>query len=92
MRIAALLTTATVLLAACGAAPSDDTLFPLAEGRSWTYRVSTQIDEADTTERATLVLANRGSDTIDGAPSWRRRSDSGNEYWLRSDEIGRAHV
>ena len=88
MRIAALLTTATLLLAACGAAPGDDALFPLAEGRSWTYRVSTQIDEADTTERATLVLANRGSDTIDGVPSWRRRSDAGIEYWLRSDATG----
>ena len=88
MRIAALLTTVTVLLAACGATPGDDALFPLAEGRRWTYRVSTLIDEADTTERATLVLANRGSDTIDGAPSWRRRSDSGIEYWLRSDASG----
>ena len=88
MRTAALLTTATLLLAACGAAPGDDALFPLAEGRRWTYRVSTLIDEADTTERATLVMANRGSDMIDGAPSWRRRSDSGIEYWLRSDATG----
>ena len=88
MRRAALLSTTALLLAACGAAPGDDALFPLAEGRRWTYQVSTQIDEADTTERATLVLANRGSDTIDGAPSWRRRSDSGNDYWLRSDATG----
>ena len=88
MRITALLTTATWLLAACGAAPSDDALFPLAAGRHWTYQVSTLIDETDTPERATLVLANRGSDTIDGATSWRRRSDSGIDYWLRSDATG----
>jgi hypothetical protein len=88
MRIAALLTPAVLLLAACGAAPGDDALFPLAEGRRWTYRVSTVIDEADGAQRETLVLANRGSDTIDGAPSWRRRSDAGIDYWLRSDATG----
>ena len=88
MRLAALLSPLMLLLAACGAAPGEDALFPLAEGRSWTYRVSTLIDEAEGAQRETLVLANRGSDTIDGAPSWRRRSDAGIEYWLRSDATG----
>jgi hypothetical protein len=88
MRAAALATMATLMLAACGAAPGDDALFPLADGRRWTYRVSTVIDELESTERDTLVLANRGADTIDGAVSWRRRSDSGIEYWLRSDATG----
>jgi hypothetical protein len=77
-----------VALAACGESPRDDDLFPLGEGRRWTYRVSTTIDEAERTERETLVLANRGADRIDGAVSWRRRSDSGIEYWLRSDPTG----
>jgi hypothetical protein len=75
-------------LAACGEAPRDDEMFPLDEGRRWTYRVSTTIDEAERTERETLVLANRGADRIDGATSWRRRTDSGIEYWLRSDSTG----
>ena len=88
MRTLALLATSTLLLAACRAGPGDDALFPLAEGRRWTYQVSTVVDEADATARETLVLANRGADTIDGAPSWRRRSDSGIEYWLRSDATG----
>ena len=88
MRTMALLATATLLLAACRAGPGDDALFPLAEGRRWTYQVSTVVDEVDATARETLVLANRGADTIDGAPSWRRRSDSGIEYWLRSDATG----
>ena len=88
MRIAALLSPVMLLLAACGNSPGDDALFPLAEGKRWTYRVSTVIDEAESTQRETLVLANRGSDTIDGAPSWRRRSDAGIEYWLRSDATG----
>ena len=88
MRTMALLATSTLLLAACRAGPGDDALFPLAEGRRWTYQVSTVVDEVDATARETLVLANRGADTIDGAPSWRRRSDSGIEYWLRSDATG----
>ena len=88
MRCSALVITLSVVLAACGSAPADDALFPLGEGRSWTYRVSTVIDEAESSERETLVLANRGRDAIDGAPSWRRRSDSGTEYWLRSDATG----
>ena len=88
MRAAALLTTTTLLLAACGATPGDDALFPLADGHRWTYQVSTVVDEADTPARETLVLATEGADTIDGAVSWRRRSDSGIEYWLRSDATG----
>ena len=88
MRTLTLLATSTLLLAACRAGPGDDALFPLAEGRRWTYQVSTVVDEVDATARETLVLANRGADTIDGAPSWRRRSDSGIEYWLRSDATG----
>jgi hypothetical protein len=88
MRIAALLTPVMLLLAACGSSPGDDALFPLAKGKRWTYRVSTVIDEAESTQRETLVLDNRGSDTIDGAASWRRRSDAGIEYWLRSDATG----
>ncbi len=88
MRIAALIFATLALLAACGEGPDGDALFPLAEGRHWTYRVSTVIDETGATERQTLKLANRGADRIDGALSWRRRSDSGNEYWLRSDATG----
>jgi hypothetical protein len=90
MRRGLLLCTTPLLLAACGATPDDDALFPLAKGRSWTYRVATTIDGADAPapERETRVLANRGADTIDGALSWRRRSESGIEYWLRSDATG----
>ena len=76
------------MIAGCGEAPRDDALFPLAEGRSWTYRVSTIVDEADGAARETITLSNRGADRIDGATSWRRRSDAGIEYWHRSDDTG----
>jgi hypothetical protein len=74
-------------LVGCGSAPGDDTLFPLESGRRWTYQVTTQID-GEAAERELLTLSNRGADQIDGAPSWRRRSDAGIEYWLRSDATG----
>lgn len=84
----------SAMLAACGPAPAaGDSLFPLAEGRSWTYRVTTAPDDsAEPTRREQLTLHNRGSDSIDGAPAWRRRSDSGVDYWLRSDASGTYRV
>jgi len=88
MRRALPVSSVLLCLAACGPAPSDDHWFPLAEGRRWTYQVTTEIDDADAPLRETLSLANRGAAQIDGALSWRRRSDSGNEYWLRSDATG----
>ena len=88
MRAAVGVVATALLVAACRAAPGDDAFFPLASGRQWTYRVSTAIDGADTVDREQLVLANRGEDRIDGAASWRRRSDTGIEYWLRSDATG----
>lgn len=85
---AAFVACALAALSGCAAGPAeDDTLFPLREGRSWTYRVSTVVDEAPTL-RETLTLRNRGVDRIDGAPSWRRRSDAGIEYWHRADATG----
>ena len=87
-------TTLALLLAGCGAEPRDDALFPLEPGRQWAYRVSTTVDggaagESNGVPRTEFLrLANRGSERIDGAKSTRRRSDSGVEYWLRSDATG----
>ena len=82
----------SLMLVACGRAPAaieTDALFPLAEGHSWTYRVTTALDDGDNEpRREQLTLRNRGKDSIDGGPAWRRRSDSGVEYWLRSDDTG----
>lgn len=79
------------LLVGCAPAPaaSGDALFPLGAGRDWTYRVTTMLDDGDEPpRREQLTLRNRGSDDVDGEPAWRRRSDSGVEYWLRSDASG----
>lgn len=79
---------ALAALGGCAERPAYDALFPLAAGHRWTYRVSTVIDEDGSTRRETIVLANRGAEPLDGEPAWRRRSDAGNEYWLRSDATG----
>ncbi len=74
------------VLAACGA-PPDDSLFPLARGHRWSYDITTEW-ENNVVEHEPRVIETLGSDTLDSGRAWRRRSDSGIEYWLRSDATG----
>ncbi|WP_127999399.1 hypothetical protein [Piscinibacter defluvii] len=75
------------LLAACGARAPGDALFPLEPGRRWTYEVVTAW-ENDVVERETRVLETLPTEALDGVPAFRRRSDGGVDYWLRSDASG----
>ncbi len=82
------------VLAGCGNARNEaDALFPLEAGQVWTYRTLTEEDRLPP-ERDTLVLRTLGAETLAGAPgleagpAWRRRSDSGVDYWLRADASG----
>ncbi|MBX3605756.1 MAG: hypothetical protein KF788_10800 [Piscinibacter sp.] len=75
-----------VLGTACGA-PPENTLFPLAAGHRWTYELRTEW-ENDVVERETRVLEALGAEPLADGPAWRRRSDSGVDYWLRSDASG----
>jgi len=76
-------------LAGCERGAPVDSLFPLAAGHRWTYRVTTRGDD-DVSERELLTLRTLGPETVPalGAPAWRRRSDSGIDYWLRADASG----
>lgn len=78
---------AGLLLAACGPAAPGDALFPLEPGRRWTYELRSEW-ENDTRERETRVLETLPAEDLDGRPAFRRRSDSGVDYWLRSDTSG----
>ena len=82
-----------ILGVACSQGPAEDPMFPLADGRSWTYRTTTSYenDLADPLHQD-LTLRTRGIETIEGLPAWRRRSDSGVDYWLRSDASGTYRV
>lgn len=77
-----------VTLAACGGPAAEPTsLFPLAAGHRWVYSVTSEF-EGQTPERETLRLEAAGRDDLDDQPTWRRRSASGVDYWLRSDASG----
>jgi hypothetical protein len=73
-------------LAACSA-PQDDSLFPLAKGHRWAYDITTEW-ENNIVEHEPRVIETLGDVTLDSGRAWRRRSDSGIEYWLRSDASG----
>lgn len=80
-------------LAACQPAPRGVELFPLEDGRAWTYRIVTERED-ETREVEQLTLRNLGAEALNDedarqpGPAWRRRSESGMDYWLRQDETG----
>jgi hypothetical protein len=76
-------------LAGCSAkATTDsDSYFPLQAGHRWVYDVKTEW-ENNTVEHEERVIFAQGADTIEGGEAWRRRSESGVDYWLRSDASG----
>ncbi|MDO9283696.1 MAG: hypothetical protein Q7U26_02290 [Aquabacterium sp.] len=75
------------MLAACSGPPASTSYFPLAAGHRWVYELSTEW-ENNTGERETLVLQTLGSESLESGQAWRRRSDSGIDYWLRADDSG----
>ena len=80
---------ALATLLGCSAAPGDTALFPLDNGRSWTYRiVTTYGDPSIAPESDGFVLSSRGSALMGAEAAWRRSSSNGNDYWLRSDDTG----
>lgn len=79
---------AALLLTSCGVKTAEDDFFPLQPGRSWTYRVTKTMVEKGEPRHESLTLDTRGSESINGLPAMRRHSDSGVDYWLRSDDTG----
>lgn len=79
---------AVLLLTSCGVKTAEDDFFPLQPGRSWTYRVTKTMVEKGEPRHESLTLDTRGSEPINGLPAMRRHSDSGVDYWLRSDDTG----
>ncbi len=74
-------------LAGCGQPPGEG-YFPLESGHRWTYRVTSEW-ENHTLERELLTLTTEGQERLETSGStWRRRSDTGVDYWLKSDDSG----
>ncbi len=80
------------LVAGCSPGGSDQAFFPLESGRSWTYRVTKNLDEALEPDVHELTLTNMAIQTLDSGPALRRHADDGLDYWLRSDESGTFRV
>lgn len=78
----------TFVLAACGSGNSESSYFPLAEGRSWTYRVTKNLDEATEPDVDSLSFTMKGSQTLESGPAQRRHSSNGLDYFLKSDDQG----
>ena len=81
--------TLVACLGGCERATPAEGWFPLAAGHRWTYRVTTRGND-ETTLRESLTLRTLGPEVVPalGASAWRRRSESGVDYWLRADESG----
>ena len=73
-------------VAGCSKPPAGD-LFPLEAGHHWTYDVMTETENHVVSHEA-QVMRSLGRDDLDGRSAWHRRSDSGVDYWLRSDQTG----
>jgi len=73
----------------CERGTPDQGWFPLAAGHRWTYRVTTRGND-DASLRESLTLRTLGPEVVPalGTSAWRRRSDSGVDYWVRADETG----
>jgi len=78
---------AAALLTACSGPPPSVSYFPLEAGHRWVYELASEW-ENNTGERETLVLQTLGEQTLGSGKAWRRRSDSGVDYWLRADDTG----
>ncbi len=75
-------------VAGCGPAGGDKSFFPLDEGRSWTFQVTKNVDEATEPDVDTLTFTMKGSQKLESGPAQRRLSSNGVDYFLRSDEQG----
>lgn len=75
-------------LVGCSPRGDDKSFYPLDEGRSWTYRVTKNLDEAAEPDVDTVSFAMKGAQELAGGKAERRHSSNGLDYWLKSDATG----
>ncbi|MGY0194984.1 hypothetical protein ACWA7J_07915 [Leptothrix sp. BB-4] len=79
---------ALVMLSGCGQGGAAAAMFPLEGGHRWVYRQTSEW-ENNTVEHDEVVLRSLGQEDLPGiGRAWHRRSESGVDYWLRSDDTG----
>jgi hypothetical protein len=75
-------------IVACSPGAGSDAFYPLDEGRTWTYRVTKNLDDAAEPDIHELAFAMKESVTLATGAARRRHSDEGGDYFLRSDGTG----
>ena len=90
MRYPLVLLCSVFTLVACDKPSNDNPLFPLGEGKRWTYQIETVYDNPEgKTVQQKLEVHNLGSATLaDGSTAWLRRTSNGHEYWFQLSEAG----
>lgn len=76
------------ILMGCSPTAGEKSFFPLNEGRTWTYRITKNIDEAAEPDIDHISFAMKGPQKLESGIAERRHSDNGVDYFLRSDEQG----
>jgi hypothetical protein len=75
-------------LSACSGPPASLSYFPLEAGHRWVYDQFSEW-ENNTLDHEAVVLSTQGEESLEsGGKAWRRRSETGVDYWLRSDDTG----
>ncbi len=78
---------ATTLTSCTQPKPAPDDYFPLDAGHTWTYRVTTYLDD-NIAKTEALEIKARAAENMGGDPAHRRHTSDGIDYWLRSDKTG----
>ncbi len=79
---------ALTLTVGCGPVGGEKSFFPLDEGRTWTYQVAKNLDEATDPDVDNLSFTMKGPQKLESGPAQRRHSSDGVDYFLRSDDQG----
>lgn len=77
-----------LLLSGCSPRGDDKSFYPLDDGRSWTYRVTKNLDDAAQADVDTVTFTMKGVQNLAGGKAERRHSSNGLDYWLKSDATG----
>lgn len=78
----------TLGLAACTGSSPSASYFPLQAGHQWAYDATTERED-NSVEHEAMTLSTLGEEALEGGGrAYRRRSDSGVDYWLRADDTG----
>lgn len=72
----------------CGGPPATDSYFPLEAGHRWVYAQQTRWENGSSDDETVVLRTEDEQDLPSGGRGWRRRSESGLDYWLRSDSTG----